>query len=156
MTCISLPSKYQAAIPLKRVDAVSGAGAMVDFFSRIGIPYEMLTYQCSIFMGKLNNELYGLLNIDHHRISLYHSQMDGCQERWHGFLKHMLRKCKDRMAQWDIHMKYFLFAYRCSPNSNSGFPPFEIIFGKPGRGPLDVLREGWLEGEFRKYILLNG
>ena len=47
-------------------------------------------------------------------------------------------------------MKYFLFAYRCSPHSNTGFSLCEIIFGKLARGPLDVLREGWLEGEVQE------
>ena len=42
---------------------MSVAEAMVDVFSRIGIPYEMLTYQGSVSMGKLTKELCGLLNI---------------------------------------------------------------------------------------------
>ena len=132
------------------MDAVSVAEAMVDVFSRIGIPYEMLTDQGSVFMGRLTKELCGLLNIDHLRTAPYHPQTDGYLERWHGSLKHMLRKCEDRKAQWDILLKYFLFAYRCSPHSNTGFSPFKIIFGKPTRGPLDVLREGWLEGEVQE------
>ena len=81
------------------------------FFSRIGIPYEMLTDQGSVFMGRHTKEFCGLLNIDHLRISLYHHQTDRWVERWHGSLKDMLHKCKDRMAQWDILLKYFLFAY---------------------------------------------
>ena len=35
------------AIPLKRVDAVFVVEAMIDVFSRISIPYEMLTNQGS-------------------------------------------------------------------------------------------------------------
>ena len=53
------------------------AKAMVDVFSRIGIPYAMLTDQGSVFMGRLTKELCGQLNIDHLRISPYHPQMDG-------------------------------------------------------------------------------
>ena len=113
-------------------------------------PYEMLTDQGSVFMGKLTKELCGLLNIDHLRISSYHLQTDGCLERWHGSLKHMLCKCENRKAQWDILLKYFFFTYRCSPHSNTGFSPFEIMFGKPARSPLDVLREGWLDGEVQE------
>ena len=149
LTFICLSSKYPEAIPLKRVDAVSVAEAMVDVFSRIGIPYEMLTDQGSVFMGRLTKELYGLLNIDHLRAFPYNSQTDGCLHRWHGSLKHMLRKCEDRKAQWGILLKYFLFAYRFS-HSNTGFSPFEIIFGKPARGHLYILREGWLEGEVQE------
>ena len=108
------------------MDAVSVAEAMIDVFLRIGIPYEMLTDQGSVFMGRLTKELCGLLNIDHLRTSLYHPQTDGYLECWHGSLKHMLRKCGPH-----ILLKYFLFVYRCSPHSNTGFSPFEIIFGLP-------------------------
>ena len=55
------------------------AEAMVDVFSRIGVPYEMLTDQGSFFMGTLTKELCGLLNIDHLRTFPYHPQTDGCQ-----------------------------------------------------------------------------
>ena len=129
---------------------MSVAEAMVDVFSRIVIPYEMLTDLGSVFMGRLTKELCGPLKIDHLRTSPYHPQTGGCLECWHGSLKHMLRKCEDRKAQWDILLTYFLFAYRCSPHSNTGSSPFEIIFGKPTRGPLDILREGRIEGEVQK------
>ena len=65
--------------------------AMVDVFSRIGIPYEMLRGQGSVSLGKLTKEVCGVLHIDHLRTSPYRAQTDGCLECWHGSLKHMLR-----------------------------------------------------------------
>ena len=44
-------------------------------------------------------------------------------------------------------LKYVLFSYRSMPHSSTGFSPFELIYGRPVRGPLDVLKEGWLAGE---------
>ena len=154
LTFICLSSKYPETIALKRVDAVSLAEAMVDVFSRIVIPCEMLTDQGSVFMGRLTKELCGLLNIDHLIISPYHPQTDGCLEHWHGSLMHIFGKCEDSKAQWVIILKYFLFACRRSPHSNTGFSPFEIIFDKPARGPLDVLRECWLEGEVQEVYVV--
>ena len=52
---------------------MSVAEAMVDVFSRIGIPYEMLVDQGSVFIDRLTKELCGLLNIDHLRTSPHHS-----------------------------------------------------------------------------------
>ena len=46
-------AKYPEAIPLKRLDALSAAGSLVEIFSRTGIPAELLTDQGSIFMGKI-------------------------------------------------------------------------------------------------------
>ena len=39
-------------------------------------------------------------------------------------------------------IRYFLSAYRNSPHSNTGFSPFEVVFGWPIRGPLEALNGG--------------
>ena len=38
---------------------------------------------------------------------------------------------------------YVLFAYREVPQSSTGFSPFELLYGRAPRGPLDVLKETW-------------
>ncbi len=38
---------------------------------------------------------------------------------------------------------FLLFAYREVPQCSTGFSPFELLFGRQVRGPLDVLKEGW-------------
>ena len=144
-----LGSKYPEAVPLKRVDAQSVAEAMLEVFARTGLPREILTDQGSVFMGRMMKEMCKILGIKQIRTSPYHPQTDGCLERWHGSLKAMLRKCDNRQADWDRLLKYLLFAYRSSPHTNTGFSPFEVIFGRPLRGPLDVLRESWLSGDMR-------
>lgn len=57
------------------------AEAMVDVFSRTGIPIEVLTDQGSAFMSRLNKELCKLLEIKQLKTSPYHTQTDGCLER---------------------------------------------------------------------------
>ena len=53
LTCICLASKFPDAIPLKKVDAQTVAESMLEVFSRMGIPKEILTDQGSVFVGKL-------------------------------------------------------------------------------------------------------
>ena len=36
-----------------------------------------------------------------------------------------------------------LFAYREVPQESTGFSPFELLYGRDVRGPLDVLKESW-------------
>ena len=48
--------------------------------------------------------------------------------------------------EWDKLLKYLLFAYRTAPHSN-GFSPFEIIYDRSVRGPLESLRDSWDTGE---------
>ena len=143
LTCICLGSKYPEAVPLKRVDAQSVAEGMCEIFSRTGIPNELLTDQGSVFTGKLHS----ILGIHHLKTSAYHPQTDGCLERWHASLKAMLRKQPNRQQDWDRLIKYMLFAYRAAPHSNTGFSPYEMVYGRQLRGPLDVLKDGWLAGD---------
>ena len=62
---------------------------------------------------------------------------------------------ENRQADWDRLLKYVLFACRSSPHTNTGFSPFEIIFGRPLRSPLDVLKEGWLSGELKDVSIIE-
>ena len=56
----------------------------------------------------------------------------------------MLRKAATKEGcDWDKMIPFLLFAYREVPQSSTGFSPFELLYGKPVRGPLDVLRESW-------------
>ena len=48
---------------------------------------------------------------------------------------------------WDKYLKYLLFAYRSAPHSVTGFTPFELIYGRDVRGPLEMLKCTWLDGE---------
>ena len=71
-------------------------------------------------------------------------------------VKTALKKCKTRREEWDKLLKFVLFAYWCMPHSSTSFSPFEMIYGKRIRGPLDVLKEGWLCGEAEEGVLLSG
>ena len=116
-------------------------------FSRVGIPKEILTDQGTNFMSNLMSELFKLLGVKHLRTSPYHSQTDGMLERFHGTLKAMLRKCKDVKKEWDTQVPFLLYAYREAIHATTGFSPFELVYARHTRGPLDVLKEQWLAGK---------
>ena len=74
----------------------------------------------------------------------YHPQNDGLVERFNGTLKSMLKKFVNKNGKdWDECLPYILFAYREVPQETTGFSPFELLFGRKVRGPLDVLKEAW-------------
>eukprot|EP00731_Ephydatia_muelleri_P034653 Em0070g9a len=72
-----------------------------------------------------------------------HYGRDGLVERFNGTLKSMLRKTALEGKDWDKLLPYLLFAYREVPQATTGFSPFELMYGRHVRGPLDKLKETW-------------
>ena len=141
-------TRYPEAVPLKSIDAAHIAEELVNLFSRVGVPEEILTDQGSNFTSQLLTEMYRMLHIHPIRTTPYHPQTDGLVERFNQTLKSMLRKAAvDEGKDWDKLIPYLLFAYREVPQSSTGFAPFELLYGRSVRGPLDVLRDTWEAGK---------
>ena len=137
-------TRYPEAVPLKSIDAEHIAEELVKMFARVGIPKEILTDQGSNFTSQLLAELYRLLHVKALRTSPYHPQTDGLVERFNQTLKGMLRKnATEDGKDWDALIPFVLFAYREVPQESTGFSPFELMYGREVRGPLDVLKETW-------------
>eukprot|EP00731_Ephydatia_muelleri_P004053 Em0002g229a len=137
-------TRYPEAVPLKSIDAESVAEELIKVFARMGVPREILTDQGANFTSQLLAELYRLLQVHPIRTSPYHPQTDGLVERFNQTLKSMLRKTgTDGGKEWDKKIPYLLFAYREVPQASTGFSPFELLYGRDVRGPLDILKEVW-------------
>jgi hypothetical protein len=48
-----------------------------------------------------------------------------------------------KKKRWDDSLQYLLFTIREVLNESLGFSPFELLYGRQARGPLDLLREQW-------------
>uniref|UniRef100_A0A669EG75 Gypsy retrotransposon integrase-like protein 1 n=1 Tax=Oreochromis niloticus TaxID=8128 RepID=A0A669EG75_ORENI len=137
-------TRYPEAFPLKKVKARQIANCLIQMFSRVGIPKEIITDQGSNFTSNFMREVYRLLGIKGIKTTPYHPQTDGLVERFNKTLKAMLRKfVKDTGADWDQWLPFLLFAYREVPQASTGFSPFQLLYGHAVRGPLDVLKEAW-------------
>ncbi|XP_035988756.1 uncharacterized protein LOC118561082 [Fundulus heteroclitus] len=137
-------TKYPEVFPLKSIKAKAVAFSLVQLFSRVGFPCEIVTDQGSNFMSTLLKQVYQLLGIKGVRTTPYHPQTDGLTERFNQTLKQMLRKfVNEAGSEWDQWLPYLLFAYREVPQASTGFSPFELLYGHEVRGPLALLRETW-------------
>ena len=85
-----------------------------------------------------------LLKVSYIKTSPYHPQTDGLVEQFNSTLKKMLNKFAQELPkEWGKLIPYLLFAYREVPQESTGFSPFEILFGRHIRRPLDALKESW-------------
>ena len=156
LICKCYASKYPEAILLKRVDAQSVAKGIVEVYSRTGLPTEILTDQGTVFMSALHKQLCDILEIKHIRTSAYHPESDGMLERWYASMKSIIMKTELDHRGWDKCLKYLLFAYRSTPHSVTGFSPFELIYGWNVRGPLELLKDGWMSGKLPEKGCMTG
>ena len=137
-------TRYPEAVPMRHVDAASVAEELLKLFTRVGVPKEILTDQGTNFTSQLLAELYRMLHVQPIRTTPYHPQTDGLVERFNRTLKTMLRKATVKEGKdWDSLLPYLLFAYREVPQASTGFSPFELLYGRQVRGPLDILNESW-------------
>ena len=151
LTAICLASRWPEAIPLKTVTAEDVAEGMFEVFSRTGIPLQILTDQGPQFMGELVQSMCRRLKIDSVRTAPYHPECNGLIERMHSTLNSMLTKAKSQNLDWVSQIPFALFAMRMAPNRDTGLSPFQLVYGRAGRSPLDVLYEGWVDVEYEEF-----
>lgn len=94
---IDFATGFPEAIPLKDVDSVSVAEALLSSFSRVGIPREILSDRGTQFTSQLIAELHKLLGVRPQFTTPFHPSGNGRVERLHGPLKAALRKvCSEK------------------------------------------------------------
>ena len=146
LTMMDYATRYPEAIALPSIETERVAEVLVEMFSRVGVPDEMLTDCGSQFTSEIMKEVARLLSLQQLTTSAFHAQCNGLVERSHATLKQMLqRMCAERPKDWDRHLPALLFAVREVPQESLGFSPFELLYRRNVRGPMAILRELWTD-----------
>ena len=146
LTLVDTCSMWPEAIPLPSIDSRRVADALVQIFTRLGFPEQILTDNGSQFTGKLMKEVYEILRVQHITTSVYHPQANGQVERFNGTLIGCLKKMVEEKPElWDTYLPAALFAYREVPHASTGLAPALLLFGRPIAGPLAALKRSWTD-----------
>lgn len=144
LTLVDYATRYPEATPLKNIDTETVAEALVQMFSRVGVPNEILSDLGTQFTSDLMREVSRLLSLKQLTTTCYNPKCNGLCERFNGTLKGMLKKmCSEEPKQWDRYIAPLLFAYREATQESLGFSPFELLYGRTVRGPMVILKELW-------------
>ncbi|XP_053406591.1 uncharacterized protein LOC128559314 [Mercenaria mercenaria] len=148
LTVVDYATRYPEAVALPRIETENVAEALLDIFSRVGFPSEILSDRGSQFSSQLMEEVCRLVSLKQLFTTPYNPKCNGLCERMNGILKSMLKKmCQERPKDWDRYISAVLFAYREVPQASTGFSPFELLYGRTVRGPVQALKELWTESE---------
>ena len=148
LTVIDVATRYPECVALKKIDTVSVADALMSIFARVGIPSDIQSDLGRQFTSDQMKEVCRLLGIKQLFNTPYHPQNTGVIERLNGVLKSMIKKLSyEKITDWDRFLDPAMFAYRSTVQKGTGFSPFELLYGRTVRGPMDILRELWTKEE---------
>ena len=132
-------------MPLKSIEAERVAEELLNIYSRVGFPKEVMSDQGTQFTANVNKEISRLLSIKQITSTPYNPKCNGLVEKFNGTLKQTLKKmCAENPKDWDRYI-YLLFAYREAPQDSTGFAPFELLCGRTVKGPMPILKELWTQ-----------
>lgn len=103
-----------------------------------GIPEQLHSDQGPDFESKLIKELCEIAGIKKSRTTPYHPRGNPV-ERFNCTLLNMLGTLEAKQkSKWREFVKPLVHAYNCTKNEVTGFTPYELLFGRSPRLPIDL------------------
>jgi transposase InsO family protein len=133
-------SRYAQAIPTRNQTAKTTARVLYEnYVVHYGIPAKIHSDQGRNFESQLLKELCLILGMEKTRTTPYHPQGNGMCERFNRTLLNMLGTLpSDKKSNWKDSVGTVVHAYNCTKHDSTGFTPFELMFGRPARLPIDI------------------
>ncbi len=144
LTIVEHATMWPEAYAIKEHTAHVVGQCFTDFVSRYGIAREVLTDLGTAFNSKQMEQLMKYYGVKHIKTTVAHPQTNAVVESFHRGLKQMLSTYIETSGDdWDEALPHALFAVREIPVGDIGFSSYELLFGRPIRGPLSILFHDW-------------
>ena len=133
-------TKWCEAFPTKDQKASTVAHILVSrVFSRFGPPSIIHSDQGKNFDSTLMHEIYNIMGVKKSRTTAYHPQGDGLVERQNRTLQEIISNFVSKQGNdWDQWLDQAVFSYNTSVHESTGISPYELVFGRPARMPIEV------------------
>ncbi|WVZ51237.1 hypothetical protein U9M48_002398, partial [Paspalum notatum var. saurae] len=113
-----------------------------------GVPITIVSDRGSQFTSKFWEDLHEAMGTNLHHSIAYHPQTGGQTEKVNQIIEDMLRACAILYSEsWDKCLLFAEFSYNNSYQSSIGMSPFEMLYGRNCRTPVN-----WSESGERKYF----
>ncbi|XP_076745452.1 retrovirus-related Pol polyprotein from transposon opus [Maylandia zebra] len=132
-------TKFAVAIPTPNQKARTVARCLWEnFMVHYGIPEKLHSDQGPDFESRTIKELCQVAGIHKVRTTPYHPRGNPV-ERFNRTLLDMLGTLRDQdKSCWRDHVRPLVHAYNCTRNEVTGFSPYELMFGRQPRLPVDL------------------
>lgn len=134
-------TKLAHAFPCSNQTAKQVAKKLWDHvFCVYGFPERIHSDQGANFESELIAELLKLSGVSKSHTTAYHPMGNGGTERFNRTLGNMLRSLPlKRKQKWPQQIQTLTFAYNSTVHETTGYAPFQLMFGRIPRLPVDVM-----------------
>ena len=110
-----------------------------EIFCRFGSPDIIVSDRGQNFMSKLVSALCELFQVTRHHTSSFHPECNSVVERTNSTLAQAIRSyCNVEQNNWHKQLPAIMMAFRNAQSATTGYTPYELVFGRQMRTPLDT------------------
>ena len=130
-------TKWPEVIPMETITTTKTVQALRAMFAHWGLPEQIVSDNGPQFTSEEFKQFCGLNGIRHVLVAPYHPRSNGEAERFVKTFKLAFRAMKgeDLLKRLD----QFLFSYRNTPHTTTGYSPAQLLLGRRLRSKLDLL-----------------
>nr|XP_061820192.1 uncharacterized protein LOC133608728 [Nerophis lumbriciformis] len=116
-----------------------------NFFCVHGFPERVHSDQGANFESNLIAEMLKVAGVEKSHTTPYHPMGNGVVERFNRTLRNMIRALPPKAKQrWPQLLKSLIFSYNATVHETTGFAPFQLMFGRTPRLPVDMVLQSVL------------
>ena len=123
-------TKWAEAVPMPDQTAERIVRALIDIFSRFGIPEIVHSDKGRNFESTILKKTCAAFGIVKSRTTSYHPQGDGMVERLNRTLLQLLRAYVQQQSDWECQLPLLLYAYRTARHTSTHLSPFLLLMGR--------------------------
>ena len=102
------------------------------------LPAVITTDQGQEFHNQFNSQMLEVFGVQHRMTTPYHPQANGLDERYNQTLVNAVAKfAQEDRTTWDARLGEVVYAYNTAVHESSKHTPFEVMFGRQARLPVD-------------------
>ena len=141
LTVLDAYTRHLTTIALAEKSAPVVARALVnEVFMKLGYPRSLLSDLGTEFQNQILDGICRLMGVHKLKTTVHRPSANGRCERSHHTISACLAKLvATNQTDWDEHLPMVTFAMNCAKNETTNYSPFQLMYGRLARMPVDMV-----------------